>query len=497
MASRPRRIARECALAPWGRTAILLALGVLAMAAPTPAAPAPAQRPIGWRMDGTGNFPAATPTLEWSATHHVRWMKRMPSWSNSSPILVGERLFVSSEPDRLLCLRAADGEILWQRASPPEDAVANPIPAPPFLQGNARERELTMLLREKELELTRIRQRLRAAPDDEGLASLARAHAAEAAAMREELTALAPHIGPQIDEESGLSSPTPTSDGDAVYVLYATGIAASYDLSGQRRWIRFLDQPADRNDVSSSPVLAGDTLVVLVRDLIGLDKATGEVRWRVDVPHRNGTPIAFTIDAQTFVITPSGHCVRVADGAIVASDLGNLDYASPVIRDGVIYLIAEESRALRIPEHLTEPLAFRTEWLAHVKGSRFYASPLVIDGLVYALSRNQMLTVLDAKTGAEVYVQRLSLGEMGGVNSVYSSPTQGGGHVFLSALAGTTLVLAPERTFRPVATNTLEKFRASPVFDGDRMFLRGHENLYCIAAPTDGARPGSAAPAAP
>ncbi len=443
-------------------------------------------------MDGTGNFPRATPTLEWSATHHVRWRAPMPSWSNGSPILVGDRIFVTSEPDRLLCLGAADGKVLWEATSPAEAATSNPIPAPPFLQGIARERELQLAIREKEYTLTDLRRRARAAPDDQALASLNRSQTAEVTTLRAELSALAPHIWPQVDEESGLSSPTPTSDGDAIYVLYASGVAASYDLAGQRRWIRFLDHPEDRRNISSSPVLAGDTLVVSVNDLFGLDKATGDVRWRSDVPQRNGTPAAFTLDDQLFLITPSGHCVRVADGTIVARELGNLEFASPVIRDGVIYMIAEESRALRIPAHVTEPLAFRTEWAGHVKGSRFYASPLVLDGLVYAISRNQMLSVLDAATGAEVYVQRLSLGEMGGVNNVYASPTQGGGHVFVSGLDGTSLVLTPGRSFAPVATNPLEKFRASPVFDGDRMFIRGHQHLYCIAAEPAAAAPASA-----
>ncbi|MFP4104552.1 MAG: hypothetical protein ACLFVU_00550 [Phycisphaerae bacterium] len=54
--------------------------------------------PCGWRTDGTGSYPKANPAVDWSAQSNVRWKSPV----ESSPILVGDRLFVQSEPNLLL-----------------------------------------------------------------------------------------------------------------------------------------------------------------------------------------------------------------------------------------------------------------------------------------------------------------------------------------------------------------------------------------------------------
>ena len=77
---------------------------------------------VGWRTDGTGKYPDADPPTKWSATETIVWKTPMPSWSNSTPIIVGDRLFVCSEQTTLLCLRLSDGKILWQKDHPLVDA---------------------------------------------------------------------------------------------------------------------------------------------------------------------------------------------------------------------------------------------------------------------------------------------------------------------------------------------------------------------------------------
>ena len=81
--------------------------------------------------------------------------------------------------------------------------------------------------------------------------------------------------------------------------------------------------------------------------------------------------------------------------------------------------------------------------------------------------------------------KKLRISGMGGSNRVYSSPTQAGEHVYISGLGGKTFVLNPGRKFQQVATNQLEKFRCNPVFEGDRMYIRGNDKFYCISATAD------------
>ena len=77
----------------------------------------------GWRTDGTGLYPEAHPPLAWSQTSNVVWSTRLPTFSNASPLIVGDRVFVCAEPDTLACLSLADGKVLWQHANALKDAL--------------------------------------------------------------------------------------------------------------------------------------------------------------------------------------------------------------------------------------------------------------------------------------------------------------------------------------------------------------------------------------
>jgi len=72
------------------------------------------EHPVGYRGDWTGRYPGATPPLEWSFEYNVLW-KTTVGKGESSPIVVGERLFILSDGVRLACLDKADGRVLWQR----------------------------------------------------------------------------------------------------------------------------------------------------------------------------------------------------------------------------------------------------------------------------------------------------------------------------------------------------------------------------------------------
>ena len=76
------------------------------------------ERPIGWRGDGSGAWPGATPVAEWNAEtgQNVVWKTPMPGPSFSQPIVVGDKVFTLADPNWLICLSAADGRVLWQKA---------------------------------------------------------------------------------------------------------------------------------------------------------------------------------------------------------------------------------------------------------------------------------------------------------------------------------------------------------------------------------------------
>jgi len=69
----------------------------------------------GWRSDGTGVIAGALPVTRWSAEQNLIWTTEMPSWSNATPVVVGDRLFALSEPTTVLAVDTRGGEILWSR----------------------------------------------------------------------------------------------------------------------------------------------------------------------------------------------------------------------------------------------------------------------------------------------------------------------------------------------------------------------------------------------
>jgi hypothetical protein len=72
-----------------------------------------AERPSGWRGDGSGRFPGATPVTTWSAEKNVRW-SAVVGRGYSSPIIAGDSVIVTSEPNLVICLDRANGKERWR-----------------------------------------------------------------------------------------------------------------------------------------------------------------------------------------------------------------------------------------------------------------------------------------------------------------------------------------------------------------------------------------------
>ena len=370
---------------------------------------------VGWRSDGTGSYPGADAVAQWSETTNVIWKTALPAWANATPVIVGERIIVTSEPTDVLALAKADGEILW-RVSLDYASV--------------------------------------------GIADAGRR--------------------PRAHGSNGYASPTPVSDGEQVYVLLGTGVAAALDVrTGEVAWARLIEQPRHGWGHSASPLLADGNLIVHIGQLHALDPQTGQSLWAVDAPVRWGTPVTTSVGETPIIITPAGDVFRAADGHRLAQEVGSLAYATPLVDGDRVYFIENNAVAIRLPASAAEPFDVDRLWTARIQGSRHYASALLHEGLLYAASREERFAVLDAETGEVLDQSRLRLGGRS-ADSVYPSVTLAGPHVLVSSESGQTLVFAPGREPEQLAHNTLEGFRASPVLDGDRMYIRGFEHLYCI-----------------
>jgi outer membrane protein assembly factor BamB len=105
------------------------------------------------------------------------------------------------------------------------------------------------------------------------------------------------------------------------------------------------------------------------------------------------------------------------------------------------------------------------------------ASPLLYEGHLYVLDeRGGFLTCLDAKTGKEVYKERLP-----GARGFTSSPCALNGKVICLDDAGTTFIVQAGATFKVLAKNTIDEMCwSSPAVAGSSLFLRTVDHLYCL-----------------
>lgn len=363
-----------------------------------------AASPAGFRGDGSGRYPDANPPVIWSTTSNVVWKVAFTNGSNSSPLLVGDRIITCAEPSSIICVSAKDGAILWQ------DTVTN-FPA-----------------------------------------AIPKTHA-----------------------DNGYTSATPCSDGNKIWMVFGQGTVACWDITGKKRWETFLEVPPHQTWGSCiSPRLADGVLVVQFDNLFGLDPETGVQKWKVKTGWKWGTPVVARIENQDVLYTCRGAAIVAATGRELPNQgLPGLDYNSPCLVDGVLYYIQAKSKVFSLPSKLDAPP--RSLWPeVIIPEGRYYGTPLIHGGLVYAINASGSLSVLDQTTGTLVYSNKFNF------NTTYQSPTLAGNYVFISCESGKTVVIKAGRQYEEVAMNSLEKFRACPVFSGTRMYIRSLKHLWCF-----------------
>jgi outer membrane protein assembly factor BamB len=279
---------------------------------------------------------------------------------------------------------------------------------------------------------------------------------------------------------NGYASPSPVSDGESIFVKFGTGDVAALDHDGNVLWSVHTSFPKHGWGTSATPVLVGSRLLIHISDeLHSLDAATGEKQWTARTAVSNwGTPFLVRLGDHDALVTTAGELVSAEDGSVLQSGLVKLPYGSPVVADGVVYAIDNEGAvAARLPDSpggeasrlwhnpLEKPLL-----------DRFYASPIVHEGLLYGVNQQGHLVVLDAGTGTLVYSQKLPFPR----GTVYPSPVLAGGRLYVSHEGGKTLTLEPGREYSELAQSSLTHFRATPLFVGDRIYVRTLEALCCI-----------------
>jgi len=477
-------------------------LALLALITPLMAAGA------GWRMDGTSRFPSAVPLTKWSSTDGVVWATELPGWSNASPVLTGDRILVTAEPDSLLCLDK-DGKIRWQHTNSYEDIMTAEEKAK-----LATERQQVVPLEKQERDLQNAvdtlkkaektaADNLKAKPDDEALKTALATAKDETAKKQTELNDVRKQKAaftlaelyrlPITHPTNGYTSNTPVTDGARVYASYGNGVVACYTLDGTRQWARMVVKPFSPNywGQSNSPVLVGNKLIVQfnakVNDqpsalMFALDTTTGKELWQRKQPHIWGTPAVAKIGAQDVLWTDTGDLVNAADGTALAATGFQLGYGSPLIIGDTAYCAnGANAAAFKIAPDAAGKIQATKLWQTAIANDRYYASPLLDNGLLYVVNAAGKLSVIDTNTGEKLYEQGLTLG-----GTIYPSPILAGNEIIVSSDSGNSVIITPGRAYQEIGRCKVESFLSTPVCDGKRMYIRtsnhGKTKLYCFGS---------------
>jgi len=312
-------------------------------------------------------------------------------------------------------------------------------------------------------------------------------------------------------DEANLASPSPSTDGQHVYVFTGTGEFACFNYDGKEVW-KFNAQ--DRygkfqiqHGMHVTPLLHGDRLYLALLHsggwlVIALDKATGKDIWKVrresdavaECEQAYASPCLANDGKEDYLVVhgcdyTTGH--RLSDGSEIWR-LGDLnpkktyrpDYrfvASPVATSTLIVVpTAKKGPVVGVKPDASGLIKAGSpfeQWRRN-RDTPDVSSPLVHDGLVYLCGELGVVICVDAKTGKELYQERLHSARY------RASPVFADGKIYCTSRDGTFTVLKAGPKFEKLADNHLtDKFAASPAISNGVIYLRGFDSLYAVGLP--------------
>ena len=309
------------------------------------------------------------------------------------------------------------------------------------------------------------------------------------------------------ERKQNMSSPSPVTDGERVWVMTGTGVLKAFDFDGNEIWARNIQKDYGRFGLNwgyaSSPLLHEAALIVPVLHgmktddpsyVLRINKHTGETVWRterltraiVESPDAYVTPAVVQYAGSTEIVINGGDVVTGhdfetgeelwrADGLNPSNNRNYRIVASTVIGNGIIYA----------PTRVRPLLALKPGGRGNVTESHKLWSfddgpdvptPVVADNLFYVVNDRGIMFCLDATTGEPIYgPERLASGTYSG------SPVLGDGKIYVTNEDGLTSVVKAGREFEILAENDLGDYvLSSPAISDGQIFIRTAAYLFAI-----------------
>ena len=310
--------------------------------------------------------------------------------------------------------------------------------------------------------------------------------------------------------KANMSTPSPVTDGESLWVLTSTGFLRRFDFDGNEIWMR--DLQADYGDwglnwgYGSSPLLHEDSIYVQVLHgmhtddpsyLLRIDRNDGETLWRVERPTEaiRESPDSYT--TPVIVDTATGPELVVTGGDVVTGhdlDTGrelwrmdglnprnNASYrivASPLVLDDIVFAPSRE-RPLLVLRAGGRGDVTDSHLLWSTNSGPDVPTPVTDGVYLYILRDNGVMFAHDARTGEVVYgPERVAPG------TYSSSPLLADGKIYLTSEDGVTTVIRQGPEFEILASNDLEGYTlSSPIAVRGQIFIRTDFALWAIGEP--------------
>jgi outer membrane protein assembly factor BamB len=289
-----------------------------------------------------------------------------------------------------------------------------------------------------------------------------------------------PASPPRVTEDTGLSAPTVTTDGQRVFAIFGTGDVIAFDLNGKRIWAKNLGVP-DNHYGHSSSLIVWDNKLIIQYDtnrggkIMALNTATGVPVWETvrDAKISWASPVMVQVDGKYQVVLTADPIVAgydVQTGNELWSVECMMGEVGPSVgyTDGVVYAANEYATMVAIDIKTQEILWEDDMFLPEA------ASPLAHNGLLIIATSYGVLVCYDAKTGEEYWEHDVG-------KTLYSSPMYADGKLFMMDNDGVMRIYEFGKEMKLIAENELgETAGTTPAFADGRIYIRGEENLYCI-----------------
>ncbi|MCF7957478.1 MAG: PQQ-binding-like beta-propeller repeat protein [Phycisphaerae bacterium] len=394
----------------------------------------------------------------WSVTEHVKWCVAVPGRGWSSPVVWGDKIFVTTVVNEgkveeakkglyfggdrkkaplsihrwmVLCIDARTGHTLWEKVA------KKGVPSHPL------------------------------------------------------------HI------KNTYASETPLVDGKRVYAYFGNVGVFCYDMAGKALWEKPFKAHKTRYDwgTAASPVMDEDRIYIVNDNeqrsyLVAMDKKTGEQVWRIRRDEKSNwvTPFIWTHPLGKEIVTSGTGKVRSysMEGKLLweLKGMSVIAIPTPHSAQGLLYVSSGYVMDKNRPVYAIRPGATgditlkkgatSSEYVAWSleQAGPYNPSPIVYGDYFYVLYDRGTLSCFDARTGKEIYKgKKLAKG----ANAFTASPWANNGKIFCLSEDGDTLVVKAGREFELLGTNKLnEMCMATPAaVDGD-LLVRTLGKLYRI-----------------